>query len=105
MAGIEKQLEKVRKQVALLVVAMEAASPKQEVEAKRVINSNKARVKKEKKKEAQGKKIKEMERQAELEKAVEETSKLLDVLAKTNRTLGWKVKATARTEDQNDKCL
>ena len=31
----------------------------------------------------------------ELEKAVEETSKLLDVLAQTNRILGWKMKATA----------
>ena len=38
-------------------------------------------------------------RKAELEQAVGETSKLLDTLAKTNRTLGWKVKATVGTGD------
>ena len=32
-----------------------------------------------------------------LEKAVNETSKLLDILVQTNRMIGWKVKATART--------
>ena len=41
----------------------------------------------------------------ELEKAVGETSKVLDELAYTNRTLGWKVNATARTRDQNDESL
>ena len=44
LAGMEKQLEEMRKQLALLSAAIGAASPKQEVEAKRVINSNKARV-------------------------------------------------------------
>ena len=38
-------------------------------------------------------------RKADLEKTVGETSKLLDVLAQTNRTLGWKVKVTAGTGD------
>ena len=49
-------------QLALLVAAMRAALPKQEAEAKRVINSNKARVDEEKRKEAEGKKIKELKR-------------------------------------------
>ena len=39
---------------------------------------------------------------AELEKAVKETRKLLDMLAWTNRTLGWKVKAAAGLQDQNE---
>ena len=42
---------------------------------------------------------------AELEKSVGQTSKLLDVLAQTNRRLGWKVKATAGRGDQNDESL
>ena len=42
---------------------------------------------------------------AELEKTVGETSQLLDVLAQTNRTLSWKVKATAGTGDQNYESL
>ena len=50
LVGIEKQLEKVRKQLALLAVAMEAVSPKQEVEVKSVINLNKTRVEEEKRK-------------------------------------------------------
>ena len=41
----------------------------------------------------------------ELENAVGETSKVLDVLAQTNRTLSWKVKATVGTGDQNDESL
>ena len=65
LMGIEKQLEEVRQQLALLAAAMGAASPKQEAEAKRVINSNKARVEEEKRKEAEGRKIKQMKRQAE----------------------------------------
>lgn len=65
LAGIEKQLEEVQKQLALLTAAMGAASAKQEAEAKRVINLIKARVDEEKRKEAEGKKIKEMKRQAE----------------------------------------
>ena len=65
LAGIEKQLEEIKKQLALLAAAMGAALSKQEAEAKRVINSNKVRVEEEKSKEAEGKKIKEMRRQAE----------------------------------------
>ena len=34
-----------------------------------------------------------------------DTSKLLDELARTKKTLGWKVKATAGTKDQNDESL
>ena len=41
MLEIEKQLEQVRKQLVLLAAAIEAASLKQEAEAKRIINSNK----------------------------------------------------------------
>ena len=40
-----------------------------------------------------------------LEKAVGETSKLLDELARCNKTLQWKVKATAGTGEQNDESL
>ena len=70
--GIEKQLEEVNKQLALLAMAMEAASPKQEAAAKRAINSNKARVEEEKSKEAEGRKIKEIKRQAEERRKKEE---------------------------------
>ena len=72
LSGIEKQPEQVKRQLALLTAAMGAASPKQEEEAKRVINSNKARVEEEKRKEAEGKKIKEIKRQAEERKKKEE---------------------------------
>ena len=65
LAGIKKQLEEVRKQLALLVVAMGTASPKQEAEAKRIINLNKVRVEEEKRKEAEGKKIQDRKRQVE----------------------------------------
>ena len=79
--GIEQQLEEVKKQLALLAAAMGAASSKQEVEAKRVINSNKVRVEEEKRKEVEGKTIKEIKRQAEErkkkeEEALEEAKKL-----------------------------
>ena len=57
LSGIQKQLEEVKKQLALLAAAMGAASPKQEAEAKRVIKSNKERVEEDKRKEAEGKKI------------------------------------------------
>ena len=81
LAGIEKQLELVSKQLALLAAAMGAASPKQEAEAKSVINLNKARVEEEKRKEVEGKKIKEMKKQAEEwkkkeKKALKEAEKL-----------------------------
>ena len=72
LAGIKKQLEKVRKQLALLAAAMGVASPKQEAEAKRVINSNKVMVEEEKRKEAEGKKIKEMKKEAKERKKKEE---------------------------------
>ena len=65
LAGIEKQLEKVRKKLALLETAIGAVSHKQEVEAQRVSNLNKARIKEEKRKEAKARKIKVMKRQAE----------------------------------------
>lgn len=65
LAGIKRQLEEVRKQLALLPVAMGAALQKQEAEAKRLINLNKTRVEEEKSKEAEGKKIKEMKSQGE----------------------------------------
>ena len=58
--GIKKQLEEVRKQLAFLVAAMEAASLKQEAEAKRVIKLNKVSVEEKKRKKAEGKKITEM---------------------------------------------
>ena len=38
LAEIEKQLEQVRKQLALLAAAMGVASLKQEAEVKRIIN-------------------------------------------------------------------
>ena len=72
LVGIKKQLDEVKKQLALLAVAMEAASSKQEAEAKRVINSNKARIEEEKRKESESKKIKEMKRQAEERRKKEE---------------------------------
>ena len=82
MAGIEKQLEKIKKQLALLAAVMGAASPKQEAEAKRVINSNKARAEEENRKEGEGKKIKEMKKQVEerrnkKEEALEKAKKLV----------------------------
>ena len=49
--------------MALLALAMGAASPIQKAEAKRIINSNKSRVEEEKRKEMEGKKIKERKRQ------------------------------------------
>lgn len=81
MAGIERQLEEVRKQLALLATAIVAASLKQKAEAKSVINLNKARVEEEKRKEVEGKKIKEMKKQAEEwkkkeKKALKEAEKL-----------------------------
>ena len=72
LTGIEKQLEEMKKQLALLAAALGAASPKQEAEAKRVINSNKARIEEEKRKEAEGKKIKELRKEAEERKKKEE---------------------------------
>lgn len=48
----------MRKQLALVAAAMGAVSPKQEAEAKRVINLNKLRVEKEKRKETEERKIK-----------------------------------------------
>ena len=72
LAGIEKQLEEVKKQLALLAAAMRAVLHKQEAETKRVINSNTARVEEKKRKEAAGKKIKEIKRQAEERKKKEE---------------------------------
>ena len=65
LAEIEKQPKEVRKQLALLAVAMGTASPKTEAEAKRVISSNKARVEEKKRKELEEKKIKEMKKQVE----------------------------------------
>ena len=65
LSGIKKQLEEVKRQLALLAAAMGTVSPKQEAEAKRVINSNKARVEEEKRKDSEGKKIKVIKRQAE----------------------------------------
>ena len=41
----------------------------------------------------------------ELEKAMGETSKLLDILAQTNKTLSWRVKATVGFGDQNNEYL
>ena len=81
MTGIEKQLEEMRKHVALLAAAMGAVSPKQEPEAERVIGSNKARVEEEKRKKAEGRKIEEMKWQAEgrkkkKEDALKEAEKL-----------------------------
>ena len=58
--------------MALLAVAMGAASPKQEAKAKWVINSNKARVEEERRKEAEGKKIRELKRQTEKKRTKEE---------------------------------
>ena len=60
---------------------MGVASPKQEAEAKRVINSNKVRVEEEKREEMEGRKIKEIKKQAEerekkKEEAVKEAEKL-----------------------------
>ena len=74
MAGIEKQLVEVKKHLALLAAAMGAASPKHEAETKRVINSNKARVEEENRKQVEGKKIKEMKKQAEERKKKEEVA-------------------------------
>lgn len=70
--GIEKQLWKVRKQLALLVAAMGAASPKQKAEVKRVINSNKRRMEEEKRKKVEGKKIKKVKKEVEERKKKEE---------------------------------
>ena len=82
MAGIEKQLEEMRKQLALVAAAMGAASPKQEEEAKRVINSNEVRVAKEKRKEAEGNKIKKLKKKAEERKKKEwEALKEAEILA------------------------
>ena len=72
MVGIEKQLEEVRRQLAPLAAAMGTALPKQEVEAKRVINSNEAKVEEEKRKEMKKKKIKEMKKEVEERKKKEE---------------------------------
>ena len=88
MEGIKKQLQKVRKQLALRAVAMGAASSKQEAEAKKVINSNKARVEEEKRKEAKRKNIKEMKRQAEKTKKKEvETLKEAEKIAAQAQTV------------------
>ena len=51
---------------------MVAASPKQEAEAKRVINTNKAKVAEATRKEVEGKKIKEIKRQVEERRKKEE---------------------------------
>lgn len=72
MAGIERQLEEVKKQLALLAVSIGEASSKQEAEAKSVINSNTAKVEEEKRKEVEGKKIKTMKKQADEKKKKEE---------------------------------
>ena len=71
LAGIEKQLEEVRKQLALPPTTMGAVSYKQEAEAKSVINLNKTRVEEEKRKEGEGKIIKEIKRQAKKRKKKE----------------------------------
>lgn len=60
LAGIKKQLEEIKKQLAYLVVAMGVALLKQETEAKRMINLNKVRVEEEKRKETKSKKIKDL---------------------------------------------
>lgn len=71
LAGIEKQLEEVRKQLALVAAVIEAASPKQDAEANRVINSNKVKVEEENSKKAEGKKIKEILKQTQKRKKKE----------------------------------
>ena len=85
----------MRKQFALLAVAIGAASLKQEAEAKRLINSNKARVEEEKRKEVEGKKIKKMKRQEEERKkqekeALKEEEK---IAAKAQALKNWQRKA------------
>lgn len=42
---------------------------------------------------------------AELQRVLGETGKPLDILAKTNRTPSWKVKAIVGTGEQNDELL
>lgn len=60
LAGIEKQLEEMKKQLALLAAAMEAVLQKYETEAKKVINYNKARVEEYKIKKVERKNFKDL---------------------------------------------
>lgn len=53
LTSIKKELEEVRKQLMYLAAALGVALPKREAEAKSVINSNKARVEEEKRKQAE----------------------------------------------------
>ena len=104
MAGIEKQLEEVKKQLAFFVASIVAASPQQEAEDKRVINSNKTRVEKEKGKEAEVKKIKEMRKQGgegkkKQEEVLKEVKKLKTVAQSVKEAQKKAVQAYAEEVD------
>ncbi|RPB19245.1 hypothetical protein L211DRAFT_898222 [Terfezia boudieri ATCC MYA-4762] len=75
LAGVEREMAEVKKQLALLVVALGAGTPEQEAEAKRIINARRGRAEEEKRKLAEVKKVEKKDREAEIHRREEERNR------------------------------
>lgn len=66
LAGVERELAKVKKQLTLLAVSLGARILEQVAEAKRIINTRRGRVEEEKRKQEELKKVEKKRREEEV---------------------------------------
>ncbi|RPB27206.1 hypothetical protein L211DRAFT_897096 [Terfezia boudieri ATCC MYA-4762] len=75
LAGIERELAEVKKQLALLAVSLGAGTTNQVAQAKRTLNAQKGRVEEEKRKQEEVRKVDRQRKEAEARRREEEKNK------------------------------
>ncbi|RPB20405.1 hypothetical protein L211DRAFT_870687 [Terfezia boudieri ATCC MYA-4762] len=91
LAAVEQEMAEMRKQLALLAVALGAGTLEQEAEAKRTINARKGRAEEERRKLAEVKKVERKDREVEThrreeERNREEAAKLVEQVQKVKES-------------------
>ncbi|RPB22495.1 hypothetical protein L211DRAFT_884786 [Terfezia boudieri ATCC MYA-4762] len=75
LAGVERELAEVKKQLTLLAVSLVTGTPEQVAEAKRTINTRRGKVEEEKRKQEELKKVEKKRREEEASRKQEEANK------------------------------
>ncbi|RPB21375.1 hypothetical protein L211DRAFT_851551 [Terfezia boudieri ATCC MYA-4762] len=75
IAGVERELVEVKKQLTLLAVSLGAGTPEQVAEAKRTINTRRGRVEEEKRKQEELRKVEKKRQEEEASRKQEELNK------------------------------